>query len=184
MGTRPSTFGIPMFLCPFLESKHDEKENQDASCHSCCVRLRGDVCQLCYSVSENRLPFEEVFAHSPLFWAKSSHSVAASRWIHSVLWGRCHHLDLLLADFARLFLDNTYDWQRRALRRTANPRHRNVSPALCLGLVLSFYRSRAELHVLCLASGIIPSCASWYLAFAHLILKVISSLDPASLSHS
>ena len=71
-----------------------------------------------------------------------------------------------------LFLRYTFVPVTFKLRRTLTPRSRLVNSSLSLALVLAFYRCKSEQHVLCVASGIIPACLSWYLSLGHLLLKV------------
>ena len=92
---------------------------------------------------------------------------------------RCFGFDVtsfnvILSPFATDFSLFTFHPSCSRLRRLAMPSrsHRKVSPKLCLDLVLAFYRSQAEQHVLCLVSGIIPSNCSWDLTFGHLLLNV------------
>ena len=82
--------------------------------------------------------------------------------------------EMLLNYFAPVFQEHTLRRKYSTTRRLRVPvkSHRNVNAAICLGLVLCYYRSQSEHHVLCLVSGLVPSCCSWYLTFGHLILNV------------
>ena len=96
---------------------------------------------------------------------------------------RCFGFDVrsfnaILAPFAADYTSYTLHQDTNRLKRLSFPlrSNRKVSASLCLGLVLSFYRSQAEQHVLCLVSGIVPTCCSWYLTLGHLILNVSANV--------
>jgi hypothetical protein len=59
-------------------------------------------------------------------------------------------------------------------------RPRDLSASQCLALVLAFYRSKCEQHVLSAASGTIPSHTCKYLRLGHLLLsKALSGIPEA-----
>jgi hypothetical protein len=88
---------------------------------------------------------------------------------------------LICGSFEQLFNCYIVDTSGMHLaRRRKTGRPRGISPSLCLALTLSFYRSKCEQHMLCLACGIGAAATSKYLRFGHLLLRVVlEGLDDA-----